>query len=1652
MSFSTRIHQLGNNVSFSAIRNIANELILSLPRTEQDKLYSDLVRGTAILEDEPHLNKYLQCYGAMHKAKLDEAFSRLPHINELFSEDIELYDWGCGQGIATICLLDYLRSCKIVHRIRRINLIEPSGAALNRAKDFLSCYNETRGVELRIVRKKFDEIIVSDVDSLNCRKLHLFSNILDVASFDLAKFTRLFQQSQKGGNYIVCIGPLNAGYRRADLFVDALNVQHKFVNYDKPKGCWHPEGYRGDECNWTISLRIFATFIESAEDIAAIQKRIDESQKHRQFFAGYVTDAVSDVLENFEHAKQAEELLASLSTFDVRSDKSLDHNEIDNSILAVMSNIISRGMPTRATLNVEKKMANHFSYSLSPLPKNHHYSRTEECKAEDVFNALHIIDPRFKTANYNERSLDSSFEFDFINQYLPQHGCEYLCQVLEPQRELSSIVDIPNRRFNRDRRVDFALEIPYSTEGNDNHIGFVVEVNGAQYHSSMVSRIKDARREALISERRWDVNTLLSINDASLVNNWENNNKYSSYLKALKSNFNNELKGDWLNLLQFVLSPFAVARIEKILVEAMISGCLDLSAESWSIAVIERDVPCAQMAIDDIRDLYNHLCQLKGTSEELPTIKLSVISTPEFGKSPLHDTVQPKLNQNDSSNYDLCIDISVLLRDKIAHYPISIKANTYYVIRSSHYCQDVRKVYSAKSIEYAPLVIKTQRGEYDNIPGREIVLTYFLQNIFRKDAFRDGQLAILSRALANQTTIGLLPTGGGKSLTYQLAALLQPGVTIIVDPLVSLMVNQYEKLVEQRIDASACINSTMTREEKTYCLGRMQSGEIQFMFLSPERFMMEDFREEILAMPRNNRVFFAYGVIDEVHTVSEWGHDFRPAYLQLGRNMTRFMETKSGQDIPIIGLTATASYDVLADVERELTLGGEMAFDSDAIVRPEISEREELTYRIVEVKADFTRFKTNNVYVVNANQWGLRDCVADAKRSCLTGLLANIPLDIETINNSAQNDCHLESFLPSEFYNQNSSGEYNNAGIIFCPYREGSKGVNDKITPFRIIPGISTYVTSLDPSYNVSSFIGGMDPRVMKPFIQNERNVMVATKAFGMGIDKPNVRFTINITHPSSIESYVQEAGRGGRDKKVAISYLLFEPTQLIELSVENLFDEFGQDIPVPFTWLNLYKDQFVEWSDLKSLCVQYGLTESETQQLEGKLSPYRINVDKDVQLYFHNNSFKGSYKERVILAELAYGVINANNLPQNNGTGVVAAMNGLTTGNYSYVDVYGENELKENYNQFRELIIDEANKIASTQGWSILPNTAFSIGELNKVSDFNSLLREISRAANAMCWRQYHNAPFMTPLRKAYCRRRDNDDTDKAIYRMCCVGLVDDVTIEYLDNDKHKYTLRVVKRPNGAYYNCIQSFFEKYYSVVQSQQLVQNARNHGAQTEIDNCLGYLTKFVYEKLEDKRRRSIIDMQQACTEGISKGDAWLKDFIHLYFNSKYAKDFHDVNGANYSLRQDIRQPSIRLVTKYIDVMNVDPSGAVVDNVKHLYGAVLIILRDQLSDELGTAILYLLRAYCLSFLSVGDNETLKDEFRTSYWKNGLTRILNADNGYSPHALRSFITNDYNTAILTDARDECVKQFVSDMRVEIALTIASKSIRLLSDNYSN
>lgn len=1233
MSDFTREFIFRNDISFIGMRNTARSF-LPKDHMEQDKLYQDLKRGKDILDDEMHLNMYLKSFGKMHKAKLDAAFDCLPDISSIFSEGIEIYDWGCGQGTASICLLDFLRSKNIAHNIIAINLIDPSIPATRRAREVLSCYENIR---VNAVNKVFDDLDEQDFVRSNHRKLHLFSNILDVDAFDLTQFTHLFQKSFFGSNYFVCVGPYYYNNKRVDEFIAATDPDDMYATFNKERGMWQND--------WTISLRIFFKEFSRIENILDIRRRIEDFHKNDQFFAGYILDSVAEEYAKSDIEKETEELFKSLSAFDVKSNKSLESTKNCDPKLAVLANIVSRGLPTIAPVEIETIFSDIFDISTKPqaneiinFKSKHKISKTE------INEALHVVDPRFDVAFYNGDMLESQFEKDFVEKYLNRADSQYLIQLLEPQRPLSTIVNIPDKRFSRDQRVDFSFEMPYG----ETKTGFIFELDGVPYHSNIFQKLRDESRDQLTADSGWNTYRLEELKDYSFLQNWEQEVSLNKYLTTIKRNSQKHITGKWKDTLQIVLSPLAIARIERTLLQALLSGAVNLASEKWKILVIERDVPCATIAISLLQKSFEKISAMDGSNMKLPPIELTVVSTKEFADSKLHmkNAIETSVPDED---FDFCIDISMLLRDNIDALPLKVKANAVYIIRSSHYKKKERTICSAENIIYPPFVKKNATGTYVAVKCREKLLTCFLQNIFRKPSFRHGQLPILSRSLSDKTTIGLLPTGGGKSLTYQLSSMLQPGVTIVVDPLVSLMVDQVRGLHALRIDASDCVNSGMDAKMKAKKLNMLQNGSLQFMLLSPERYMMENFRDSLISMTEKNQIFFAYGVIDEVHCVSEWGHDFRPSYLHLGRNMINFMRTKTGRPLSVIGLTATASFDVLADVERELTLGGNLTIDSETIVRSEDDSRPELTYRIINVESDFEPLREeHNQHLLKAqSEWDLKDIVAESKRRKMHELLKQIPNDIQLYNTGDENkECHLTDYVASQFYDADNNGKFHNAGIVFCPHAHGTFGVEDN--EWGTHQGISTDLEAeCVASLKIGTFVGGDKPSGdMSRFNENDLNLMVATKAFGMGIDKPNVRFTINFNHPSSIESFVQEAGRAGRDKKHAIAYILYDSSEFIHLTTDKVNDlrvAILKTLNVDPIWLESYVNKFVLRSDFIALCNDNNCGKDVSQQLMTicKEKGFIESVDKDIVLWFHNNSFRGLYKEKVILIELTDRILN---------------------------------------------------------------------------------------------------------------------------------------------------------------------------------------------------------------------------------------------------------------------------------------------------------------------------------------------------------------------------------------------------------------------------
>ena len=330
-----------------------------------------------------------------------------------------------------------------------------------------------------------------------------------------------------------------------------------------------------------------------------------------------------------------------------------------------------------------------------------------------------------------------------------------------------------------------------------------------------------------------------------------------------------------------------IARIQKTFIEAIISERLDTNKQEWKILIMEDNTSVAKISIEDFSETYHNLIAMTKDYDDMVLPKLSVCT---------------KDNASYRTEYDAIIDVSIdkLCNAKeVAFSKFKVLNDCYFIVRSSERVYEDRILYTTECINYKPFVEKDSHGIYHKIEDNCSRLKYFLNLIFRKEDFRPGQLPILNRALQLKSVIGLLPTGGGKSLTYQLAAMLQPSVTLVVDPLKGLMKDQYDGLLNIGIDCISYINSDIT---KNYEEGRkrelaLTGSQVQIMFLSPERLSIYRFREVLRSM-RESGVYFAYGVIDEVHCVSEWGHDFRLAYLHLGRNLFNYVLPKEveGED------------------------------------------------------------------------------------------------------------------------------------------------------------------------------------------------------------------------------------------------------------------------------------------------------------------------------------------------------------------------------------------------------------------------------------------------------------------------------------------------------------------------------------------------------------------------------------------------------------------------------------------------------------------------------------------------------------------------------------------------------------------------------------
>ena len=422
-------------------------------------------------------------------------------------------------------------------------------------------------------------------------------------------------------------------------------------------------------------------------------------------------------------------------------------------------------------------------------------------------------------------------------------------------------------------------------------------------------------------------------------------------------------------------------------------------------------------------------------------------------------------------------------------------------------------------------------------------LESILKTYWGYDDFRPKQLEIIESVLQKKDTLALLPTGGGKSICYQLPALYKEGTCIVISPLIALMQDQVEGLNKRNIKSSF-INSTMSKKEIDITLDNCIYGDIKLLYVSPERLRTDIFIE------RFKKMKVSFVAIDEAHCISQWGYDFRPEYLKI----VNLKNIKP--DLSFIALTATATNKVAIDIQQQLNFK-QFNVIKNSFYRPNLS------YKVIRTENKFTH---------------LSKLLTNEKKSAI-------------IYTNSRRKCH-----------------------------EIAKYLNKHLTKALVYhAGINSKDREL----------------IQSKWINNEYPIIVATNAFGMGIDKPDVGIVINYDLPNSIEAYFQEAGRAGRNGELASSYLLVNESDKTDLTtklynkyptikeIQSIYQKFcnlhqiaigsGEEVSYPINF-----NSFSELCGFSSLTVYHSLR---ILDLSGHI---KMNQDQFISsnlkfLIFHN-------------------------------------------------------------------------------------------------------------------------------------------------------------------------------------------------------------------------------------------------------------------------------------------------------------------------------------------------------------------------------------------------------------------------------------------------
>lgn len=720
-----------------------------------------------------------------------------------------------------------------------------------------------------------------------------------------------------------------------------------------------------------------------------------------------------------------------------------------------VSKMLLRGEYSFSGFAVEKALIKSLPAELRPNAFNKSdpeigYDKLLEVKPNAV---LQCLADRYsgitKSAILGHLAFDSQREAAFFNNWIPAAIGPKAAAWFIPQAPLDMLFNSLGEDGVSFRRADFMFYMP------GNH-PIIIEIDGDEHQQKQKA---DAERDAALAKH--NIRTIRIPNHEIDNLSGPKLDELAELCGKILTSFEAE-KND-IHIARSLLNSSECSQLQYALIHAVMHGFPVSKSGKVNVRLIGDLLPKSLLnaAIDDLNELLQRYSILFDGESTKP-LSFNLID----GSSKARDVLSVRLQQNASPSTILNIDSNSDIIICRAIIPSELLPPSMPVLDKP--CLAVKKDIAQEH------------------------LTFFLNYLFRKREFRGQQLDAIFNVLNDKDTLVLQPTGAGKSIIYQLSGQLLPGVTIVIDPIKALIEDQVRGLNDHRISrAAGLMSSDGDPLELQRMLAAIAANNVHYILMSPERLLVQSFRDSLSNLMQQTSVNLA--VIDEAHCLSQWGHEFRFAYLRLAENLRKYCSNKTNGAPKLLAMTGTASRTVLKEMIAEIGINLE---DEEAIVKPTSFNRKELQFSILKLDKGGATFGE------------------------LNSMLQSIPEKLDK--------------NPSDFFEQ--KGKETNSGIVFTPHaRSSSHGlisIRDQINK-DLTKEVGVFASTAPKGFDKANW-ETVKSRHSEAFKNNEEPILIATKAFGMGVDKPNIRWTIHMGIPSSIEAFYQEAGRAGRDRQTS--------------------------------------------------------------------------------------------------------------------------------------------------------------------------------------------------------------------------------------------------------------------------------------------------------------------------------------------------------------------------------------------------------------------------------------------------------------------------------------------------------------------------------------